>query len=118
MPTSTPQEPTQTSPPRGPPPGETTPPPHVQNQSPKITQIFNTPPESANSLPDGYGQNTAGGHVEAPTLTEGLKTVRVQDFTQVHMYPCVRESLLTAFGGGFGVGGLRALLGGKHNSQL
>ena len=28
------------------------------------------------------------------------------------MYPCVRESLLMGIGGGFGVGGVRALLGG------
>lgn len=59
------------------------------------------------------GQNTAGGREKPPSLAEAVKTVRVQDFKQVHMYPCVRESLLTAFGGGFAVGGLRALLGGK-----
>lgn len=29
------------------------------------------------------------------------------------MYPCVRESLLTGIGGAFGVGGLRAVLGGE-----
>jgi hypothetical protein len=43
------------------------------------------------------------------------------------MYPCVRESLLMGIGGGFGVGGVRALWGGefilslfylKHISQL
>lgn len=34
------------------------------------------------------------------------------------MYPCVRESLLTAFGGGFAVGGVRALLGGMSAIHL
>jgi hypothetical protein len=28
------------------------------------------------------------------------------------MYPCVRESLLMGIGGGFGMGGVRALWGG------
>lgn len=28
------------------------------------------------------------------------------------MYPCVRDSLLMGIGGGFGMGGVRALLGG------
>jgi hypothetical protein len=39
--------------------------------------------------------------------------VRLEDFKQVHMYPCVRESFLMGIGGGFGVGGARALWGGE-----
>lgn len=48
-----------------------------------------------------------------PSLGEAVKTVRWQDFRQVHMYPCVRESLLTGIGGGFGMFGVRALWGGE-----
>jgi hypothetical protein len=44
--------------------------------------------------------------------------VRLEDFKQVHMYPCVRESLLMGIGGGFGVGGVRALWGGELSSCL
>jgi len=29
------------------------------------------------------------------------------------MYPCARESFLTGIGGGFAMGGLRAVLGGE-----
>lgn len=95
--------------PRGPPPGEIAPPAHVNK--PKVYEVFNSPPSNANALPDGYGQNTAGSRPEAPKLSEAVKTVRLGDFKQIHMYPCVRESLLTAIGGGFAMGGLRALMG-------
>jgi cytochrome c oxidase assembly protein subunit 20 len=99
--------------PRGPPPGSTEPPEHVKTP-PKIYEVFNAPPPSANALPEGSGLNTAGAREKQPTLTEGIKTVRLQDFKQVHMYPCVRESLLMGIGSAFGVGGVRALWGGKE----
>ena len=70
---------------------------------------------SANALPPGSGLNTAGSKLNNsnPTFFDALKTVRMQDFTQVHMYPCVRESLLMGIGAGFGVGGVRGVLGGE-----
>ncbi|KAL3426339.1 hypothetical protein PVAG01_03129 [Phlyctema vagabunda] len=97
--------------PRGPPPGETAPPDHVKQ--PKIYEVFNAPPSSANALPEGSGQNTAGGRAEALSLSSAIKTVRLEDFKQVYMYPCVRESLLYGIGGGFAMGGVRALLGAR-----
>jgi cytochrome c oxidase assembly protein subunit 20 len=97
--------------PRGPPPGATAPPDHVKTPN-KIYEVFNGPPQNANALPDGSGQNTAGGKEKVPSLTEAIKTVRLEDFKQVHMYPCVRESLLMGIGSGFGIGGIRALWGG------
>lgn len=97
---------------RGPPPGATEPPDHVK--SPKIYEVFNAPPANENALPEGSGQNTAGWKNEAPSLTNAIKTVRIQDFKQVYMYPCVRESLLAGIGGGFALGGVRALLGGMR----
>ncbi|CCU76981.1 hypothetical protein BGHDH14_bgh04672 [Blumeria hordei DH14] len=79
----------------------------------KTYETFNTPPPSANSLPEGSGQNTAGaiGRHEVPGLSEALSTVRLQDFKQVHMYPCVKDSLLLGIGGAFGMGGIRAIFG-------
>jgi cytochrome c oxidase assembly protein subunit 20 len=88
-------------------------PEHVQTPN-KVYEVFHSPPESANALPAGSGQNTAGAHEPPPTLAEAIKTVRLQDFKQVHMYPCVRESLLMGIGGGFGLGGVRALFGGVY----
>lgn len=101
---------------RGPPPGATSPPPHVQNSSPKVYEVFNAAPPSANALPDGSGQNTAGGRPAIPNLSEAVKTLRWQDFSQVHMYPCVRESLLTGIGAAFAMGGVRSLFGGRSPS--
>ncbi|KAH8687112.1 hypothetical protein BGZ60DRAFT_425039 [Tricladium varicosporioides] len=95
---------------RDPPPGATEPPEHVKTPN-KIYEVFSAPPANANILPDGSGQNTAGGREKNPGLTDAIKTVRFEDFKQVHMYPCVRESLLTGIAGGFGMGGIRALWG-------
>jgi len=96
---------------RGPPPGAIEPPEHVKTPS-KVYEVFHSPPQNANALPEGSGQNTAGGRGKAPALTDAIKTVKLEDFKKVHMYPCVRESLLMGIGGGFGIGGIRALWGG------
>ncbi|MCJ1326422.1 hypothetical protein MMC10_003086 [Thelotrema lepadinum] len=47
------------------------------------------------------------------TLLDGLKSIQLSDFTQVHKIPCARESLLTGMGAGFAVGGLRLVFRGK-----
>jgi cytochrome c oxidase assembly protein subunit 20 len=96
---------------RGPPPGAIEPPEHVKTPN-KVYEVFHSPPQNANALPEGSGQNTAGGRGKAPALTDAIKTVKLEDFKKVHMYPCVRESLLMGIGGGFGIGGIRALWGG------
>ncbi len=104
--------------PAGPPPGATEPPSHVQNS--KVYEVFepaarpdNAPPQNANALPAGYGQNTAGGRPPKLDITDAVKTVRLEDFKNIHTYPCVRESLLTAIGTAFAVGGGRVLFGGE-----
>jgi cytochrome c oxidase assembly protein subunit 20 len=96
--------------PRSPPVGETEPP--RDGRTPPNYEVFHSPPASANALPPGSGQNTAGAKPNV-SLVEAIKTVRLQDFSQVHMYPCVRESLLMGIGAGFGIGGVRKVLGGE-----
>jgi cytochrome c oxidase assembly protein subunit 20 len=102
--------------PRGVPPGENALPSHIASGTPKVYEVFNAAPPksppSANALPEGSGQNTAGAHQPVPKLADVVKTVRIEDFKQVYMYPCVRESLLMGIGGGFGMGGVRAIWGG------
>src|ERR1700709_1587901 len=92
-------------------------PPRPESTPKKTFDTF-TPPPSANALPEGAGRNTAGQHAAAPKLSEAVKTVRLEDFKQVHMYPCVRESLLLGIGGAFGVGGVRMILGGMCCTTL
>jgi cytochrome c oxidase assembly protein subunit 20 len=92
-------------------PEQTAPPPHVSTPN-KVYEVFQGPPENANALPEGSGQNTAGSTPQVAKFSDALKTLRVEDLKQVYMYPCVRESLLYGIGGGFGVGGVRALWGG------
>ena len=78
--------------------------------SPKTYASF-TPPESANALPGG-SLNTAGGRMPNGSITEIAKSITLEDLQTVHTKPCVRDSLLMGILGGFGVGGVRAILGG------
>ena len=81
----------------------------------KLYEVFDDPPatrpESANVLPGGAA-NTAGGRQKEAHLMDALRMMKFTDFTEVHKKPCVRESLLTGILSAFGVGGLRAILGG------
>jgi Protein of unknown function (DUF3767) len=88
--------------------------PGLSRTAQKNYEVFDSPPVSANALPPGSGLNTAGSKINSnPTLFDAIKTVRLEDFKQVHMYPCVRDSLLTGIGAGFGIGGLRGIFGGE-----
>lgn len=77
-------------------------------------ETFNAPiaPENVNALPGG-GLNTAGGRPKDAGLLKAIKSVRLQELKEVHKKPCVRDALLTGIGAGFGVGGIRAIMGGK-----
>ena len=69
-------------------------------------------PPNANALPAGAGLNTAGGRTKEAGYFDALRSIKASDFQEVHKKPCVREALLTGIGGGFGIGGVRAILGG------
>lgn len=75
-----------------------------------------TPPESANILPGGAA-NTAGGRPKDASLVDALRMMKLSDFTEIHKKPCGRESLMTGIVSAFGVGGLRAVLGGTRSSS-
>ena len=72
-------------------------------------------PSSANALPGG-GQNTAGSKNQEASLLDAAKSIRLSDFKDVHKKPCVRDALMTGIGAGFGIGGVRSILGGKCSS--
>ena len=80
----------------------------------KTYETFNAPtaPENVNALPGG-GINTAGGRPKEAGLIDAMKSVRLEEFREVHKKPCVRDALLTGIGTGFGIGGIRTIMGGK-----
>ncbi|KAI9707556.1 MAG: hypothetical protein M1836_000517 [Candelina mexicana] len=73
-------------------------------------ETFNKRLPNANVIPGGT-TNTAGGRPKDVGLVEAAKTVQFEDFRNIHKLPCVRDSLLTGILSGFGLGGVRAVLG-------
>ena len=62
-------------------------------------------PPNANLLP-------AGGRTKQAGYFDALRSIKFSDFEEVHRKPCVRDAFLTGIGTGFGIGGVRAILGG------
>ncbi|KAL9031084.1 MAG: hypothetical protein Q9196_000847 [Gyalolechia fulgens] len=67
--------------------------------------------DNMNGLPGANGK-TARGPPASAGVTDALKTIKIDDFKEVHRKPCTREGFLTGIGAGFGIGGIRAILGG------
>ena len=74
------------------------------------------PPENVNSLPGG-SNNTAGGKVRDGNVVDVIKTIKPGDFKEVHKKPCVRDAFLAGIGLGFGMGGIRAIMGGTSTER-
>lgn len=81
----------------------------------KSYDTFNYPatPENVNSLP---GANSRQAHIQSTSagFFDALKTIKLKDFKEVHSKPCTREGFLTGIGAGFGIGGIRVILGGTR----
>ena len=80
----------------------------------KRYETFSVPatPKNAHSLPSAT-KSTAGGKPTDTGLLQALKSIEPKDFKEVHKKPCHRDALLTGIGSGFGIGGVRAIMGGK-----
>lgn len=90
----------------------------------KTYDTFNYPAtaENVNSLPGANGFKASKQQPTNAGVLDALKSIRLVDFTEVHKKPCTREGFLTGIGAGFGIGGVRAILGGtfdmtEHQSQ-
>jgi cytochrome c oxidase assembly protein subunit 20 len=71
-----------------------------------------TPPENANMLAGGT-QHTAGGKAPEVSIGNAFQSgIKLSDFTDLPKRPCVRDALMTGIGGGFALGGFRAIFGG------
>ena len=82
------------------------------NPRPVTPQSPVSAPENANEIPGG-ATNTAGGRVREATILDGLKSIKLHDFREVHTKPCVRDAFLVGIAGGFAVGGVRLILAGQ-----
>ncbi|KAI2616908.1 hypothetical protein GGS26DRAFT_596673 [Hypomontagnella submonticulosa] len=90
---------------RGPPPGATEVPEHVKK--PQIYEIF----PGSQSQADGA---TEGSKIpELPTLEEGLRSIKADDFLSVHKIPCARQGFMTGIISGAAVGVGKYLIGGR-----
>ena len=84
------------------------------SSSDKVYENFNI--SAAKESSDGFPRSSlvvAEGNTKSPTLRQAVMAIKMEDFTSIHKKPCVREALLTGIGVGFGVGGIRASLGGR-----
>ncbi|KAK9781636.1 hypothetical protein SCAR479_01507 [Seiridium cardinale] len=97
--------------PRGPPPGAVAPPDHVDK--PHVYEIF---PGSKPEDRDGTLSNVPSDEQQParrPTISDGIKTIKSEDFLKVHEIPCARQGLMTGIGAGFVVGFGRYLTGAR-----
>jgi len=86
-----------------------------QTQAGKLWDAFGNPEEPINMMPGGT-YNSAGGKPKEVSWTDAFK-ISPQEIMNLHRLPCSRDSLLVGLGTGFGVGGVRAILGGRTTSQ-
>ncbi|KAK4549164.1 hypothetical protein LTR36_007622 [Oleoguttula mirabilis] len=69
------------------------------------------PPENANMMAGGT-EHTAGGKAPDVTLGNAFQGgLKWGDFMDLPKRPCVRDALMTGIGGGFALGGMRAIFG-------
>ncbi|DAA75034.1 TPA_exp: Cytochrome c oxidase protein 20, mitochondrial [Trichophyton benhamiae CBS 112371] len=82
-----------------------------KSQVGKLWEELGNPKEPVNLMPGGT-YNSAGGKPKEVTVMDSLRSLSLEKFASVYKAPCARDSLLLGIGTGFGVGGLRAILGG------
>ncbi|KAK2878135.1 hypothetical protein FQN49_001110 [Arthroderma sp. PD_2] len=82
-----------------------------KSQVGKLWEELGNPNEPVNLMPGGT-YNSAGGKPKEVTFMDSLSSLSLDKFTSVYKAPCARDSLLVGIGTGFGVGGIRAILGG------
>lgn len=82
----------------------------AKSQVGKLWDAFGNPEEPVNMLP---GAGSKGGKSSDVTVTEAMKSMSFKDATSFYKAPCARDSLLLGIGAGFGIGGVRGVLGGK-----
>ncbi|PLB53092.1 cytochrome oxidase biogenesis protein, Cox20 subunit [Aspergillus steynii IBT 23096] len=81
----------------------------AKSQVGKLWDAFGNPEEPVNMLP---GPGSKGG--KDVTVTDAMKSMSLKEATSFYKAPCARDSLLLGIGAGFGIGGVRGVLGGMR----
>ncbi|RAK91992.1 cytochrome oxidase biogenesis protein, Cox20 subunit [Aspergillus costaricaensis CBS 115574] len=84
-----------------------------KSQVGKLWDAFGNPEEPVNMLPTATTKT--GQKAKDITVTEAMKTMSLENATSFHKAPCARDSLLLGIGAGFGVGGVRGVVGGLRS---
>lgn len=82
----------------------------------KLWEAFGNPDQPINVHP-GASYGPTRQKPKDITVTESLKSISLQDLTTFHKTPCARDSLLVGLGAGFGIGGIRGVVGGETNTM-
>ncbi|KUL86522.1 hypothetical protein ZTR_04180 [Talaromyces verruculosus] len=83
-----------------------------QTQVGKLWEAFGNPDERINVHPGASYNPTHTPKPKDISISESLKTIKLEDFSTFHKKPCARDSLLLGLGAGFGIGGIRGIVGG------
>ncbi|KAL4739497.1 hypothetical protein BDV11DRAFT_116843 [Aspergillus similis] len=81
-----------------------------KSQVGKLWEAFGNPEDQVNMLPTAHGKKT-----NDISVTEAMKSLPLNSATSFYKAPCARDSLLLGIGAGFGVGGVRGVLGGMRS---
>ncbi|PWY87925.1 cytochrome oxidase biogenesis protein, Cox20 subunit [Aspergillus sclerotioniger CBS 115572] len=84
-----------------------------KSQVGKLWDAFGNPEEPVNMLPSAGAKS--GRTTKDITVTEAMKSMSLENVTSFHKAPCARDSLLLGIGAGFGVGGVRGVVGGLRS---
>jgi cytochrome c oxidase assembly protein subunit 20 len=82
-----------------------------KSQVGKLWDAFGNPEEPINLM--AGGKYNASGKQNEATITDAFKSLSAKDITTFYKAPCARDSLMIGMGAGFGIGGVRGVLGGK-----
>ncbi|KAL4765463.1 uncharacterized protein BDW70DRAFT_155947 [Aspergillus foveolatus] len=81
-----------------------------KSQVGKLWEAFGNPEDQVNMLPTAHGKKA-----NDISVTEAMKSLPLNSATSFYKAPCARDSLLLGIGAGFGVGGVRGVLGGMRS---
>ncbi|KAL4810078.1 hypothetical protein BDV18DRAFT_130253 [Aspergillus unguis] len=81
-----------------------------QSQVGKLWEAFGNPEEPVNMLPSANSKKA-----NDVSVTEAMKSMSMSNATSFYKAPCARDSLMLGMAAGFGIGGVRGVLGGMRS---